>query len=60
MIFLFKTFSRFYVFILKEREGKRESREKTERGRERIPSRPRAASAEPDVGLEPTNYEIIT
>ena len=31
-----------------------------ERGRERIPSRLQAVSTEPDVGLEPTNCEIMT
>ena len=30
------------------------------RGRERIPSRLRVASAEPDVGLELVNREIVT
>ena len=31
-----------------------------ERGRERIPSRFLAISAEPDVGLKPMNREIMT
>ena len=31
-----------------------------ERGRERIPSRLHTVSAEPDVGLETTNCEIMT
>ena len=31
-----------------------------ERGRERIPSRLCAVNTEPDVGLEPTNHEIVT
>ena len=31
-----------------------------ERGRERIPSRLRAASAEPDAGLHLMNQEIMT
>ena len=31
-----------------------------ERGRERIPSRVWAVSAEPDAGLELTNREIMT
>ena len=30
------------------------------RGRERIPGRLRAASAEPNAGLELTNHEIMT
>ena len=32
----------------------------TERGRERIPSRLRAVSVDPDTGPEPTNGEIMT
>ena len=36
------------------REGQRE------RGRERIPSRLSAVSAEPDAGLELTDREIVT
>ena len=31
-----------------------------ERGTERIPSRFRAVSREPNMGLEPTNCEIMT
>ena len=31
-----------------------------EKGRERIPNRLHAVSAEPDMGLEPTNSEIMT
>ena len=31
-----------------------------ERERERIPSRLSTVSTEPDVGLEPTNHEIMT
>ena len=31
-----------------------------EKGRERIPSRLRAASAEPEVGLKLTNHEMVT
>ena len=49
------------MFIF-EREGERpgvgRGRER-ERGRERIPSRLSAVRAEPDVGLEPTNREIM-
>ena len=53
---------------MKERERERE-REKVciceqgrgrERGRERIPSRLHAVSAEPDTGLNPMNCEIMT
>ena len=32
----------------------------SERGREGIPSRLRAGSTEPDVGLDLTNHEIMT
>ena len=44
------------MFIFKK---ERESGGVAER-RERIPSRLRAFSAELDVGLEPTNHEIMT
>ena len=37
-----------------------EGRKGREIGRERIRSRPRTVSTEPDVGLEPTNHEIMT
>ena len=49
-------------FILREQERERERAEEgqTERGRERIPSRFHVASAEPDVGLELMNCEIMT
>ena len=40
--------------------GERTSRGGTERGRERIPSKPLAVSAEPDAGLDPMNREIMT
>ena len=40
--------------------GERERERKRERERERIPSRLRAFSAEPNVGLELTNHEIMT
>ena len=47
-----------FLFILRERvsagEGQRE------RGRERIPSRLCAVSAEPDAGLDLTTCEIMT
>ena len=35
-------------------------RDGAEKDEERIPSRLRAASAEPNSGLDPTNHEIIT
>ena len=49
-----------YLFILKETERESASGERAERGRERIPSRLRAGSTEPDAGLNPTNHEITT
>ena len=61
-------FDRFYLFIylflfiLRERERERE-RDRwgdSEREGERIPSRLCAVSTEPDMGLEPTNREIMT
>ena len=42
------------------REGGSEHRRGRGRGRQRIPSRLRAVRTEPDVGLEPTNREIVT
>ena len=53
-------FSSFYLFILREREQGRGRERERERGRERIPSRLHTLSAEPDVGLEVTNREIVT
>ena len=57
----------FFNFVYSERKRERE-RERSheheegsgrERGRERTPSRLHAVSAEPDVGLELTNCEIM-
>ena len=52
------------MFIYVERESergrKKVSRGGAERGRERIPSRLHAVSAEPDLGLEPMNCESMT
>ena len=49
---------------MRERERERERACKQgrgrERGREKIPSRLRAVSAEPDTGLESMNCEIMT
>ena len=47
-----------YLFILRERE--RESAGGAKREGERIPSRLSVVSTEPDVGLDPTNQEIMT
>ena len=48
----------FLKFILRERAWK-QGRGR-ERGRKRIPSRLHAVSAEPNVGLDPMNCEIMT
>ena len=65
-------FFKVNLFILRERESKRactymhmsewdKGRERErERKKERIPSRLRTVSVEPDVGLELTNCEIMT
>ena len=44
----------------REREREHEWGKGAERERQRIPSRLRAVSTEPDVGLELTNGEIMT
>ena len=46
--------------LLRERESEREQGRGRERRRERIPSRLRAVSTEPDVGLERTNHDVVT
>ena len=48
------------LFIYFERDGESTSREEAERGRDGIPSRLRAVSAEPSVGHDPMNCEIVT
>ena len=50
------SFFNVYLFVLREREI--EHRAGAER--ERIPSRLHAVSADPHVGLKPTNHEIMT
>ena len=54
----------FYsLFIYFEREKEEDSMCEQGRGREeteRIPNRLHAVSAEPDLGLDPTNREIMT
>ena len=49
-----------FKFIYFERQRESTSRAGAERRRERIPSRLRTISAEPDVQLEFTNCEIMT
>ena len=52
------------LFILREKESECMSKGGTEKeregGRQRIPSRRLAVSAEPDAGLDPMNREIMT
>ena len=48
-------FERKRVHVSKGRTERARARE-----RQRIPSRIHAVSTEPDVGLEPTNHEIMT
>ena len=48
------------LFIYFERERASEQGNSRERGRERIPSRLRIASAEPDLGLKLRNCEVVT
>ena len=56
--YIFFFFLDFIYLFLRERE--REQGRGRERGRERISSRLHARSADPNVGLEPTNHEIMT
>ena len=62
MLDVFKIVIDFYffkcLFILRERE--RASKGGAEREGDRIPSRLHAVSAEPNMGLKPTNCEIMT
>ena len=45
---------------MRENTNRGGSERERERERERIPSRLHTVSTEPDVGLEPTNCEIMT
>ena len=48
---------------MRERERERENIKRggaERRGRQRIPSRLHAVSTEPNVGLDPTNHEVMT
>ena len=58
-----KFFNVFLIYFLKERERQSMSRGGTERERDtelEAGSRLYAVSTEPEVGLEPTNREIMT
>ena len=59
--FLFFFLLTLFIYFERDRERKKENMNRggTEKGRERIPTRLCAPSTEPDVGLEPTNYEIM-
>ena len=50
----------FLMFIYFEREENTQAGEDRKRGRERIPSRLHNNSAKPDVGLDLTNFVIMT
>ena len=50
----------FIYLFLRERERERDRGRGREKGRERIPSRLCADSAEPNVGLSLMNHEIMT
>ena len=50
----------FFLNVLFIFEKEHEHGRGTERGRQRIQSGLCAVSGEPDVGLEPMNYEIMT
>ena len=61
MLFYFSNRFFKFIYLFWEREREREhSRDRKRGGRDRIPSRLRAVSPEPDVGLELTNLEIVT
>ena len=50
-----------FIFLRERERGRAQAGEgQTERERERIPSRLWPVSAEPDVGLDFTNHEIVT
>ena len=57
---LFK--KKLFIYIERERETERENEHGRDRetGRERIPSRLHASSAESKAGLDPMNSEIMT
>ena len=62
---VFSTFFIFSLFIYFERDRERDREDSEqgrdrERGTQRVPSRLCTVSVEPDMGLEPTNLEIIT
>ena len=50
----------FVCLVIRGRWTQHEQGRGRERGRERIPSRFHAASAEPSAGLKLTNREIVT
>ena len=59
-LYLVSFFFLVFIYFERERMHVHEQGRDRERERERIPSRLRAVSAEPDVGLELTNHEIMT
>ena len=55
-----RCFLKMFIYLFQERERERGNMHRKGRERERIPTRVHAVSAEPDVGLNPTNCEIMT
>ena len=49
-----------FIYFERERERERVQGRGREKGRARIPSRLHTVSAEPNIGLELTNREIMT
>ena len=58
--FLFLFCFKVHLFILREKDSMHEQGNGRERRRETIPSRLLADSVEPNLGLDPTNREIMT
>ena len=59
LLCFFFFFKKVYLFLLRDKQSTA-GKSQRERERERIPSRLRGVSTEPKVGLDLTNYEIMT
>ena len=57
---IFVFFLSLYLFILRESTHIHEWGRDRERERERTPSGLHAINVEPDIGLDPVSYEIMT